>query len=494
MNALDMPLTQLLPQHLDLFYAGRWHSPRQQGYAETFDPSTGEAIASVALADEEDVNAAVAAAAEAFRHWRHTSPQARSTLLRQAASLLREHAQQLALLDAWNTGNPVRDLLPDVEAGAACLDYFAGLITQIKGETQDHGQGRLHYTLREPLGVVARIVAYNHPLMFAAMKIAAPLAAGNTVILKAAEQAPLSALRMMELFAQLFPPGVLNVLHGTKRCGQALAAHPGVKKITLIGSVPSGKAVMRAASDTLKPVLLELGGKNALIACADADAQAVIDACVRGMNFAWAGQSCGSTSRAFIHDSLYEQVVAGVAKLVGERHQPGIATRPETTMGPVINKTHFERVMRYIGEAQQEGARLIAGGRPSSATEQRGGYFIEPTIFADVDASMRIAREEIFGPVLAIFRWTDEADMLEQVNATDYGLTASIWTRNLASAHRLASKIDAGYLWVNEVSRHFLGAPFGGYKQSGLGREESFEELIAFSQLKSVHVKFEDAL
>ncbi len=262
--------------------------------------------------------------------------------------------------------------------------------------------------------------------------------------------------------------------------------------IALIGSVPTGRAVMKAAADTLKPVMLELGGKNALIAYPDADPDEVAAAVVGGMNFTWCGQSCGSTSRAFIHESMYEAVLAKV-KVKIAHFRPGVATDPSTTMGAIISKTQYERILGFIESAKQEGGRLLhGGGRPSDPALAKG-LFIEPTVFADVKPTMRIAREEIFGPVLSIFKWSDEAAMLEEVNAVEYGLTASIWTNDLSVAHRTAGIVQSGFVWINEVSKHFLGAPFGGYKQSGIGREECIEEMFAYTQEKNIHVKLRPA-
>jgi betaine-aldehyde dehydrogenase len=258
--------------------------------------------------------------------------------------------------------------------------------------------------------------------------------------------------------------------------------------IALIGSVPTGRAVMKAAADTLKPVMLELGGKNALIAYPDADPDEVADGVIGGMNFTWCGQSCGSTSRAFIHEKIYEAVLAKVKAKIA-LYKPGVATDPATTMGSIISKVQHERILGFIESAKQEGARLIYGGGPPSDPALAKGFFIEPTVFADVQPGMRIAREEIFGPVLAIFKWSDEATMLGAVNAVEYGLTASIWTNDLSTAHRTAGALQAGFVWINEVSKHFLGAPFGGFKQSGIGREECFEELLAYTQEKNIHVR-----
>jgi betaine-aldehyde dehydrogenase len=294
------------------------------------------------------------------------------------------------------------------------------------------------------------------------------------------------------LIGGLLPAGVFNVVPGGREAGQRLASHPDVAMIALIGSVPTGRAVMKAASDTVKRTMLELGGKNALIAYGDADPDEVAGAIIGGMNFTWCGQSCGSTSRAFIHADIHDAVIERIKARI--RHfKPGIPTDPATTMGAIISKTQFDRVMSYIDAARQEGARVVAGGGPPSDPALAKGFYVEPTIFADVTMAMKIAREEIFGPVLGVFKWSDEAEMLAQVNQVEYGLTASIWTNDLSTAHRTAMAVEAGFVWINEVGKHFLGAPFGGFKQSGLGREECFEEMLSFTQEKNIHVRLKPA-
>ena len=482
--------SSVVPEHRELYYAGAWHPPGNGRYAETIDPATGTAITTVADAGPADVDAAVHAADGAFSTWRALKPLERAGMLREAANVLRQHAEELAMIDALNTGNPVAEMVRDASIAAAGIEYFAGLAGEIKGETIPMGDRNLNYTLREPLGVVARIVAYNHPLMFSAMKIGAPLAAGNTVIIKPPEQAPLSALRMAELIGGIFPVGVVNVLPGGRECGESLVSHPLVKKVTLIGSVPTGKSIMKSAAESLKPVLLELGGKNALIAYPDADFDRLVAGAVQGMNFTWAGQSCGSTSRVFLHDSIHDRALDAIVARIRERHTPGIPTEFSTTMGPLVSSAQFDKVMRYIGYGKEDGARLVTGGKRPDDPRLSQGYFIEPTVFADVRPSMRIAREEIFGPVMSVFRWHDEDDLFEAVNDVDYGLTCSIWTRSLDTAHRAAARVQAGYVWINNSSQHFLGAPFGGYKQSGLGREECLDELLSFTQVKNINIAF----
>lgn len=485
---MEASSTVALPFHRDHFYGGQWKRPLSGEYFETYNPATGQPLAKVANSTSRDVDAAVTAALAGFREWKRVAPLERAKILRVCANRIREHGEELAMLDAADCGNPVREMRSDASHAAAMFDFFAGLVTELKGNTISMGASRLNYSVREPHGVVARIVAFNHPLMFAAMKAAAPLAAGNAVIVKAPEQAPLSSIRLAELVGDLFPQGAFNVLHG-RGAGPALSAHTDVAMVGLIGSVETGKAVMRAAAGNLKIPLLELGGKNALIAFPDSDPERVAAAVIQGMNFSWCGQSCGSTSRAFIHSAIHEEVVEAVLRRISH-FKPGIPTDPETTMGAIISREHQQRILEHVSAAQEAGARLLCGGSPPSDVALQQGFFIEPTVFADVTSTMRIAREEIFGPVLAIIRWDDEDRMLDDVNGVPYGLTCSIWTNDVSVAHRTASEVEAGYVWVNEVGSHFLGAAFGGVKQSGFGREECIGELYACTREKNVHLNF----
>jgi betaine-aldehyde dehydrogenase len=476
----------VLPQHRDLYYGGAWHRP-QGGYLDTFNPATGESLGPAAEANSADVDAAVRAAQKGFGIWRGIKPLERAGLLKKVAQVLRENAFELALLDAANCGNPIIEMQRDALIAAAQIDYYAGLATEVKGETLPMGEGILNYTLREPYGVCARIVAYNHPIMFTAAKMAPPLIAGNAVIMKPPYQAPLSSYRMMELLDGILPPGVLNILSGGIECGQALVNHPDVPRLALIGSVPTGRAIARAGAERLKHVTLELGGKNACIIYPDADMDKAIPAAVNGMNFTWCGQSCGSTSRLFVHESIHDQVLEGMLKAI-RHYQPGIPTDMATTMGCIVSQQQHEKIMSYIALGQQEGATLAYGGQRPSDPALAKGWFVQPTVFTNVTQKMRLANEEVFGPVLSVIKWRDEAEMIDQVNAVEYGLTASIWTQNLATAHRTAARVQAGFVWVNHVGSHFIGASFGGYKQSGIGREEGFDELLTYTQHKNVHV------
>ena len=494
MNDLDVLSDRpvVLPAQHGLFYGGGWHDAADGRTVAVASPATGEILCTIADGGAADVEATIVAAKAGFQQWRRVPPLERGKILREVAAVLRRHGPELAALDAADGGNPVTEMQGDVAIAAGQIEFFAGLVTEMKGASVPMGPDAVNFSVREPRGVVARIIPFNHPFMFCAGKSAAPLAAGNSVIVKPPEQAPLSALRLAELIGPLLPPGAFNVLPGGREVGAALSSHPDIAMVALIGSVPTGRAVMRAAAETIKPVLLELGGKNALIAFPDADPETVATAAVSGMNFTWCGQSCGSTSRAFIHADIHDVVVERMAAKAA-RFRPGLPTDPATTMGAIASRTQRDRVLHYIGTARAEGARLVCGGGPPANPALANGFFVEPTIFADVTAEMTIAREEIFGPVLAVLRWSDEAAMLEQVNRPEYGLTCSIWTNDLHWAHRAAMAVEAGYVWVNETSKHFLGTPFGGFKQSGLGREECLEELLAFTQEKNVHIRFKPA-
>ena len=455
---------------------------------ESVDPATEQVIAQVPDADERDVELAVQAAEEGFARWRRMAPRERARIVREMARRLLEHEEELGLLDALDSGNPYTAMKGDVRMAAEQMELFADWALELKGETIPATAEHLHYTLREPYGVVARIIPYNHPIMFAASRIAAPLVAGNAVILKPAEQTPLSALRMGELVRDLLPPGVLNILVGRgAELGQAIVRHPRIRRIGFTGSVATGRAVQRTAAEGgVKVVTLELGGKNPMIVFPDADPDKAAAGAVQGMNFGWCtGQSCGSTSRLFLHESIADAVLERVRELV-QRIRIGMPLDAATEMGPVVSREQYDKVMHYIRLGREQGARLVLGGGRPAGLER--GYFVAPTVFSDVQPGMAIAQEEIFGPVLSVMRWRDEDEVLRWANSVEYGLTAAIWTRDVQRAHRFAREIEAGYVWINGSSRHFWGTPFGGYKASGVGREESLEELLSYTQIKTVHV------
>lgn len=453
----------------------------------TSSPSTGEPLAKVPAADGRDVQVAVEAGEKAQREWRRVSIRERANVLNAMAAVVRDNACELSRLDALDCGNPVTAMYQDVHDAAATLQQVASWADQLAGASPVSDFEHLHYTMREPFGVVARIVPYNHPIMFAASKIAAPLMAGNAVILKAPDQAPLSALRLGELLAEVVPAGLLSILTGHGRqVGADLVAHPGIRRIAFTGSVATGQAVLQsAAAAGIKSVTLELGGKNPMIIFPDADLDAAGAGVVAGMNFAWtAGQSCGSTSRLLVHGSVADEVIERVAH--GMRSlRVGDPLDESTEMGCLVSETHRERVGSYIDRGNAGGLVRIDGGQ---AMDSRGA-FVAPTAFLDVPTDSVLATEEIFGPVLAVSRFSDEAEALRIANGTEYGLTASIWTRDLSRAHCMAQGVEAGYVWVNTASQHFAGLPFGGVKNSGLGREECIEELHSFTETKSVTIR-----
>lgn len=467
------------------FIAGSWRTGRGAPRAVT-SPSAGCELAVINDASPEDLDEAVAAAGTAQIEWAAIGPVARGRLLQTAAHRLRAHGEELALIDAQDCGNPLTGMKFDVGLGATLMEFFAGLTTELKGETIPQVGGKTTFVTREPLGVVARLVPFNHPFMFAAAKIAAPLAAGNAVILKPSEETPLSALRMADLVGDLFPAGLLSVLTGGADLGAAICAHPGIAAVGLIGSVPTGRAVLKGGADTLKRTQLELGGKNALVICEDADVEKAIGGAVKGMNLGWtAGQSCGSTSRVLVHETHFARVVEALATAF-DAITPGDPTRDDTEMGSLSTRAQYEKVRGFVERARASGARLAAGGTPDGLPDT--GFYVRPTLICDVAPDAEIACSEVFGPVLTVLKWRDECEMLSIVNGLDVGLTASIWTRSIDTAMRLSRAIHAGYVWINESSDHYLGAPFGGVKQSGLGREECLGEMLAYTEPKTVTI------
>jgi 2-formylbenzoate dehydrogenase len=470
---------------VDWIRSHNWTGSAAQTY-DTVDPATGAALAAVPDATVDEIDQTVRRGLAAFHEWRLVPVRARAAMLRQLAGILRENAEELAALDALDSGNPIRSTRNDVEWAAQLIEATCDFAGSLTGQTIPASADHLHFTLRQPYGVVARIIPFNHPLFFTAAKIAAPLLAGNATVVKAPDQTPLSPLRAAELLEPALPDGLVSVVTGVgPAAGAALVAHPLVERIAFIGGTATGRAIQRAAADAgVKTVTLELGGKNPLIAFADADLDRVCEGAVAGMNFNTQGQSCGSTSRLIAHESIAADLVDRVAAHVREIRL-GHPLDELTTMGPLVSSNHRDRVLEYIHVGSTEGARLVTGGQ--APAEPGGGFYVEPTIFDRVDGSMRIAREEIFGPVLSVLTFSTEAEALKLANATDYGLTASIYTNDLERALALAGSVDAGYVWLNGSSRHYWGVPFGGWKASGVGTEEALDEVLSFTRTKSVH-------
>ncbi|WP_294569991.1 aldehyde dehydrogenase family protein [uncultured Arthrobacter sp.] len=467
----------------------RW-TTAQHGATYPVDcPATGEHLADAPDASADDIDSAVRAAKQAWPGWAGRDPRSRAGVLRAVAAVLRDNIDELAVLESLDSGHPVTAMRGDVALAADMLETYADWSSLLKGETIPASGSHLNFTVREPYGVVARIVAYNHPLMFLATRMAAPLLAGNVVVMKAPDQCPLSGLRLAELIAEVVPPGVVTVVTGRGAVsGNALVRHDDVRRIAFIGSVATGRRIQETAAQCgVKNITLELGGKNAMIVFPDVDPDEAARAAINGMNFRWtAGQSCGSTSRLLVHHSMYEDIVGRVAALV-EEIRLGDPLDEKSEMGCLVSSSHQQGIARQVAGAIERGARLVTAPLPEGPPFDRG-HWMAPTVLADVTPEMDIAGHELFGPVLVVMRYDTEAEAVAIANDPPYGLTASIYTNDIRRAHRVSRLLDAGYIWINDASRHFPGVPFGGVKDSGVGREESIEELHSFTQIKTINV------
>lgn len=451
------------------------------------NPTTGRELASVPDVSEGEIATIVAAAKAAQPAWGALPPRDRAKVLRTFANVLREHRTELATLDALDGGFTLGMMRGDVDAAAELIDIFADMALDLGGRTIPVSTN-LHYTTQVPYGVVARIGAFNHPFFFAAAKVAAPLMAGNAVILKAPDQTPLSSLRLAELAVGVLPDNLLVTVSGRgATTGRAVVRHPDIRRIGFIGSTATGQSIQRDAAETgVKHVSLELGGKNAQIVFPDADLEAASAGAVAGMNFSWvAGQSCGSTSRLLVHSSVADEVIGRVAALMAAI-RVGDPLDPETEMGPLVSQAQYEKSVHAIAEGARAGATIAVGGhRPLDRHE---GWFLEPTLLTGVEPGSFVEQNEIFGPVLSVTTFETDDEAVEIANGVQYGLTSSIWTRDITRAHLIARRVEAGYVLINSGSRHFWGLPFGGVKASGIGREESLEELLSYTETKTTTV------
>jgi aldehyde dehydrogenase (NAD+) len=475
-----------------LFIDGDWRDAADGRTAPTVNPADGSEIAQIAQATEADVDSAVAAARRAFDDgpWRKMSVHERAGLLSSVADLIERDAEEIGYLETVDMGKPITySVNVDVPIAVQIFRYMAGAATRMDGATRAGAPPTLNYTLREPLGVVTAITPFNFPLLLSLTKIAPALAAGNTVVHKPSPSTPLSALKMAALFAEAgFPEGVVNVLTGPGvELGEALVRHPGIDKIAFTGSTEVGKAIIRNAAETLKKTTMELGGKSPNIIFEDADIASAVQHAF-GANFYTTGEICTAGSRLLVQRGVYDQVLEALAG-DAENTPPGDPLDPNTFIGPLAHRGQFEKVSSYVEIGRGEGARLRTGGsafHPQDGPD--GGLYYLPTIFADVDNKMKIAQEEIFGPVLCVIPFDDEREAIEIANDTPYGLASGVHTTNIKRAHRVAAALHAGTVWVNTYNQFDTTTPFGGYKASGFGRESGPEVMENYSQIKSVWV------
>ena len=475
-----------------LYIHGRYQQASSEETFTTINPATGEPLARVQQAALADVDAAVASAQAGFRVWSAMTGTERSRILRRAVEILRERNDELAMLEVLDTGKPLQEAnCVDIVTGADVIEYFAGLAPAIQGDQQDLGGTNFFYTRREPLGVVAGIGAWNYPIQIAMWKSGPALAAGNAMIFKPSEVTPLTALKLAEIYTEAgVPDGVFNVVQGDYRVGQALTRHAGIDKISFTGESGTGRKIMADAAGTLKDITMELGGKSPLIIFDDADLRNAVSGAMLA-NFYTQGEVCTNGTRVFVHDSIYDAFLEQLKERT-EQLVIGDPTDINTQVGALASEEHMGKVLNYIELGKQAGACLVTGGERAAVAGLECGYFVQPTVFADCHDEMPNVTDEIFGPVMSVLKFSDEAEVIERANNTEYGLAAGVFTKDFARAHRVIARMEAGICWINNWGASPAEMPVGGYKLSGIGRENGVDTIKHYTQVKSVYVELGD--
>ena len=475
-----------------LYIHGEYFKSQSGKSFETINPANGVILASVDQANEADVEAAIISAEKGFAVWSSMSAVERGRILLKAVSILRERNDELAALEVADSGKPLQEAnCVDIHSGADVIEYYAGLAPALQGTQQDLDSNTFYMSKREPLGVCAGIGAWNYPIQIACWKSAACLAAGNSMVFKPSEETPLSALKLAEIYIEAgMPPGVFNVVQGDYRVGQYLTRHPRVAKVSFTGESGTGKKIMSDAAGTLKEITLELGGKSPLIIFNDADLNNAVSGALLA-NFYTQGEVCTNGTRVFVQSEIYDKFIEMVC-VRSKKIKLGDPMDINTQMGSLISSKHLDKVLSYIDKAKSSGARLVLGGSRYISKETENGFFIEPTIFVDCKDDSAHVMDEIFGPVMSILRFNDEADVIKRANDTKFGLAAGVFTQDINRAHRVINQLEAGICWINSWGDSPAEMPVGGYKESGIGRENGPETLKSYTQIKSVFVRLDD--
>jgi len=474
------------------YIGGGYVSNKSGDTFETRYPGTDRLICDVEFAGEPEVNAAVSAATTAFQTWSQTPAAERGEILRRAGALLRERNDELAELETLDTGKPISETsVVDIVTGVDVIEYYAGVVQSIHGQHVDLPPQAFAMVRREPLGVCAGIGAWNYPIQIAMWKSGPALACGNTMVFKPAEQTPLTTLKLAEIYSEAgLPPGVFNVVQGARETGAALVGHPDVAKVTLTGSVATGKVVMAQAARDLKKVTLELGGKSPIIVFDDADIDNALNAALVA-NFYSTGQVCSNGTRVFVQSALHDEFVERLAERT-QAIRVGDPFDPETQMGPLVSRQHFEKVCAYMAGAKKSAARHVCGGDALTEGFLGDGLYVSPAVFANCDDDMEFVREEVFGPLMSVLSFDTEDEALDRANATEFGLAGAVFTKDFTRAHRVANGIQAGIVWINDYNVTPPEVPFGGYKQSGVGRENGLQAIEHYTQVKTIYANLGD--